>query len=244
MRFADQSYNLRIELDTKHCSLSQAALEKMENALAPLRQPVSTFPVSDLYITVNHHAIPNDYHVRVSLVLPKRTLFTGERDKNPVSAFTRCVRKLVGKLKAYKENLSAKPERVKAEEGTLQEVVPAAEPDAPLLRASVAEGDYAAFRRATYVYEEGVRKRAGRWVERYPNFEDRLGIAFTLDDLVEEVFLNAFEHFDRWPDELRFGQWLEHLIDPSMKALLQDPEAERQNIDAVRAYQETSTEGE
>jgi len=244
MRFADQSYNLRIELDTKHCSLSQAALEKMENALKPLRQPVSTFPVSDLYITVNHHPIPDDYHVRVSLVLPGRTLFTGERDINAVSAFSRCVRKLVGKLKAYKESLSAKPEREKAEEGTLQEVVPAAEPDADQLRASVADGDYAAFRRATYVYEEGVRKRAGRWIERSPDFEARLGTAFTLDDLVEEVFLNAFEHFEQWPDELRLGQWLEQLIDPSMKALLEDPEAERENIEAVRTYHETTGDGQ
>jgi len=87
-----------------------------------------------------------------------------------------------------------------------------------------------------------VRKRAGRWIERYPDFEARLGAAFTLEDLVEEVFLNAFEHFDRWPEELRLGEWLEGLIDPSVKALLKDPEAERTNLDAVRTYRETAGE--
>ncbi|TVS20037.1 MAG: hypothetical protein EA424_05995 [Planctomycetaceae bacterium] len=242
MRFADESYNLRIELDTKNCTLSRAALEKMEEALAPLREPVHTFPVSDFYITVVYHSTPEDYHVRVSMVLPGRTLFTGERDSNPVSAFSRCVRKLVSKLKAYKDSLEAKPQKTKAREGTVQEVVPEAEPDADQLRNAIAERDYDAFRRATYVYEEAVRKRAGRWIERYPDFEARLGAAFTLEDLVEEVFLNAFEYFDRWPDELRLGEWLENLIDPSVKALLKDPEAELANLDAVRTYRETVQE--
>ncbi len=242
MRFADESYNLRIELDTKHCTLSEAALEQMEEALAPLREPVRPFPVSDFYITVVHHPIPDDYHVRVSLVLPGRTLFTGERDITPISAFSRCVRKLVNKLTAYKDNLEAKPERSRAQEGTVQEVVPETEPDAEQLRNAVAERDYDAFRRATYMYEEAVRKRAGRWIERYPDFEAQLGTAFTLEDLVEEVFLNAFEHFERWPDELRLGEWLEGLIDPSVKALLKAPEAELANLDAVRSYRETAQE--
>lgn len=240
MRFADESYNLRIELDTKNCTLSRGALEQMEKALAPLREPVRTFPVSDFYITIVHHLTPKDYHVRVSLVLPGRTLFTGERDGNPVSAFSRCVRKLVSKLRAYKESMEAKPQRAKAREGTVQEVVPEAEPDIDQVRHAVAERDYDAFRRATYVYEEAVRKRAGRWIQRYPDVEPRLEAAFTLEDLVEEVFLNAFEHFDRWPDELRLGKWLENLIDPSVKALLKDPEAELANVDAVRTYRETA----
>ena len=240
MRFADESYNLRIELDTKHCELSQAELEKMEDALDPLREPVRHFPVSDFYITIAHHRTPNDYHVRTSLVLPGRTLFTGERDINPVTAFSRCVRKLVSKLQAYKANLSAKPEREKVQEGTIQEVVPDAEPDVGQLRNAILEGDYAAFRRATYVYEGTVRKRAGRWIARYPTFQAHLGVTFTVDDVVEEVFLNAFEHFERWPDELRLGEWLENLIDPSVKALLKDPEAEQANLDAVRTYREAA----
>ena len=239
MRFPDESYNLRIELDTKHCELSQAELEKMEAALDSLREPVRNFPVSDFYITVTHHLTPNDYHVRTSLILPGRTLFTGERDVNAVSAFSRCVRKLLSKLKAYKEELSAKPQREKVQEGTVHEVIPEAEPDVDQLRGAILAGDYAAFRRATYVYEEAVRKRAGRWSARYPAFEAHLGFTFTLDDLVEEVFLNAFEQFERRPDELRLGEWLEDLIDPSVKALLKNPEEEYANLEAVRTYRET-----
>jgi len=242
MPFPDEFYNLRIELDTKNFNFSPAELEKMEEALAPLREPVRNFPVSVLYITVIRHPTPDDYHVRTSLVLPGRTLFTGDRDINPLTAWSRCVRKLVSKVRAYKDNLAAKPERTRRQEGTAQEVLPESEPDAEQLRQAVETGDYTAFRRAMYVYEEAVRKRAGRWIERYPEFESRLGVAFTLEDLVEEVFLNAFERFDQRPEAVRLGQWLEDLIDPSVKALLKDPAAERENIEAVRTLGETSTE--
>jgi len=242
MKFSDKSHNLRIELDTKNSGFSPPELEKMEKALDPLRDPVRNFPVSDLYITVAYHHTPGDYHVRASLVLPKRTLFTGDRDVNPVSAWIRCVRKLVSKVTAYKESLASKPERTKVQEGTAQEVVPETEPDAEQLRRAVEEGDYDGFRRATYVYEEAVRKRAGRWIARYPEFGERLGVAYTLEDLVEEIFLNAFERFDDRPEAVRLGKWLEELIDPSVNALLKDPEAERENIEAVRTLRETSSD--
>jgi hypothetical protein len=93
-----------------------------------------------------------------------------------------------------------------------------------------------------YVYEESVRKRAGRWIQRYPEFEALLGDEFALDDLVEEVMLNAFDQFNDKPKELRLGQWLEELIDPSVKALLQNPEAERENIAAVRSWRDQAEE--
>jgi len=242
MKFSDKSHNLRIELDTKNFQFSQGELEKMEHTLDPLREPVRNFPVSDLYITVTRHARSNDYHVRTSLVLPGRTLFTGDRDIDPLAAWGRCVRKLISKLTAYKENLAAKPEQSKVREGTAQEIVPEAEPDATQLVHSIEAGDYAEFRRAMYPYEEAVRKRAGRWIERYPEFEERLGLSFTLEDLVEEVFLNAFERFESRPGNVRLGQWLEELIDPSVNALLKDPDTERENIEAVRTARETLSE--
>lgn len=242
MPFPDEFYNLRIELDTKNFDFSQADLDQMEDGLNPLRDPVQRFPVSDLYITVTYHPTPNDYHVRTSLVLPSRTLLTGDRDVNPLTAWNRCVRKLVSKLAAYKENLELTEERRKAQEGTVQEVVPEAEPEVDKLHQAVEAGDYAAFREATYVYEEAVRKRAGRWIGRYPEFETELGISYKLDDLVEETFLNAFEYFQQRPQNLRLGRWLEALIDPSVKALLKNPEAEQQNIEAVRNLRDAASE--
>jgi len=36
-------------------------------------------------------------------------------------------------------------------------------------------GDYAAFRVAAFGFEDAVRLRAGRWVERYPDLEAKIG---------------------------------------------------------------------
>ena len=55
MTFSDESYNLRIELDTKGCELSADEIEDMEVDLHTLRNLVEDFPVSDLHITVVYH---------------------------------------------------------------------------------------------------------------------------------------------------------------------------------------------
>jgi len=240
MTFSDKSENLHIELDTKDCELSPDEIAKMEDVLDPLREPTRQFPVSDLYVTVSHYARSGDYHVGCSLILTGRTLFTGERDEQPVSAFGRCVRKLLHRLTAYKDNLAAKPEQAKTQHGTAHEIVPTREPDAETLSAAVEGNNYAAFREALSVYEEPIRKRLGRWIQRYPEVEERLGITYALDDLVEEVLLNAFERFGDKPQAMRLGEWIEELIDPSVKDMMHHPDRELANIDAVRSWREAS----
>ena len=242
MPYSDESYNLRIELDTKHCDLSADEIAKMESALDPLARVVRDFPVRDLYVTVIHHPRSKDFHVKTALVLPSRTLFTGDRDYQMYPAYERCVRKLVNKMEAYKTQLEKSSEISKHEKGTHQDVMPTQIPDVELLQKAVRDADYRQFRRATYVYEESVRKRVGRWVQRYPDINKRLG--GTLDvvgDVTEEVFLNAFEQFDDRPQALRFGDWLENLIDPSIKTLIHNPE-ELENVSMARTLQEIEGE--
>jgi ribosome-associated translation inhibitor RaiA len=239
MKFPDKSYNLRIELDTKNCELTPDQLARIERGLHPLREPVRDFPVSDLYITIAFHPRSTDYHVRTALVLPGRTLMTGERGHQALGAFEQCVRKLVRRVAGYKENLAAKPEQSKQRAGTHQDVLPEDTPDAEQLQQAIDELDYVAFRRATLVYEESIRKRVGRWINRYPEVEAQLGNGFAIADLVEEVFLNAFEEYGQRPANLTLSQWLEDLIDPSIKAVLENPEEELQNIQAVRMLQDT-----
>jgi hypothetical protein len=238
MAFADKSHHLRINFDAKNCDFSEAELAKIETALDPLRDLVRNFPVSDLYITVHFHPRSNDYHVKTSLVLTGRTLFTGDRDAHMYPAFNRCVRKLVHKAQAYEEDLGGKPEISKEREGTRHELVPDAEPDLKAATAAVEGGNYAAFRRATYAYEEPLHKRTGRWIERYPEIAAQLGNQFTLEDIVEEVFLTAFDQYGRRPEPQRFGQWLEDLIDPALKALAEHPAEEQENINLARTWHE------
>ena len=83
-----------------------------------------------------------------------------------------------------------------------------------------------------------MRKRAGRWIQRYPKIEAQLGQRFDLADITEEVFLNAFQRYDEHPREVPFGDWLEKLIDPSVKVLSEDTDEELANISFARSVVE------
>lgn len=235
MPYSDESYNLRVEVDCKHCELPTSEREKMDAALSLLEKVVEHYPVSDLYITVIHHARSQDYHVKTALRLPGRTLFTGDRDEFPYPAFERCVRKLVQKVRAYEAQQGKDAELAKQAKGTHHEIVPAQEPSTEEINRAVQDGDYPAFRTGLYMYEEEVRKRAGRWVQRYPDFDAQIGNGITLEDIVEEVFLNAFESYERRPKEIRLGDWLEALIEPSIQAILRNPEEEKENIRFIKS---------
>lgn len=236
MVFSDTKYNLRIELDTKNCELSPAQLEQLTERLNPLRKPVQKFPVSDLYVTITYQQPSQQYRLKVSLVLPGRTLVTGDVDANFLPAFDRCIRKMLQRVIAYEESMEGTPEQSKHQKGTHQEVLPDHEPDAAVLEEAVRNSDYSAFRTETYVYEESVRKRVGRWIERYPAIAEHIGEDLSIADFVEEVFLTAFERYDHRPDELRMGEWLEKLIDPSIKQLFNHADEELENIEFIRSY--------
>src|SRR5262249_28926026 len=138
-------------------------------------------------------------------------------------------------VRAYKERLGNVEERAKHEKGTLQGVAPSIDPDAAAIDKAVRDGDYTAFRTVTFGYEEAVRKRAGRWVERYPDVQARIGRGLELADVVEEVFLTAFEQYDERPRDIRFGEWLEQLIDPAVRELHKNGDRELENINLARA---------
>ncbi|MBI4605337.1 MAG: hypothetical protein HY721_25515 [Planctomycetes bacterium] len=164
--------------------------------------------------------------------LPGRDIFTGDRHPALHPAYERCVRKLVGKVKAYKEKLRRKPERERAQQGEVREVRPAREPDVPLLERAAHEGDYAAFREGLSDYDDSLRRRVDRWTRRYPELEGLLGGDVLLSEVLEEVYLNAFEGFLRRPAD-RLGNWLESLIDPSVRRLLARFEEGKENLGFV-----------
>jgi len=243
MPYSNEGPSLRIELDAKNCNFSPEALDDIQQALNPVRDLIRDFPVSDLYVTIYFGQRNNEYRVKTALVLPGRTLATGDHDPHADAAVERCARKLARRVEDYKEQMSGKPERAKVAEGTHQEVVPEQEPDVAVLGRAVGEGDYRHFRHAMFVYEEAIRKRIGRWVQRYPDLDARIGRSVPIADIVEEVFLNAFEQYRRRPASWRMGRWIESLIDPSIRALIEHPDEELENIEMVRSLEETE-EGE
>jgi ribosome-associated translation inhibitor RaiA len=238
MKYSDQSYNLRINLDTENCELTPSQIEHVEEALSPLRGPVEDFPHADLYITIEFKPPSLDYRVKAVLRLPGRGLATGDVDKDLYPAFHRCVDKLVHKVAAYKEQLSDADDIAKHEQGTRHDIIAGQIVDGGALQEAVEQGDYPQFRRLTFPYEESLRKRIGRWIQRYPRIEAQLGSRFDLADVVEEVFLNAFQRFDEHPREVPFGDWLEDLIDPSLKLINEHGDEELANISFARTAME------
>jgi len=109
-----------------------------------------------------------------------------------------------------------------------------------VLGQAVESGSYQVFRAALSGYEEWLRKRAGRWIQRYPTAEARVGRGLAIGDLVEAVYLNAFERYAQRPIQVSLHEWLEDLIDPSLKTLLRHPEDEQQNASLARTVRDAS----
>jgi ribosome-associated translation inhibitor RaiA len=240
MAFSDQSYNLLVDLDTKHCRLSAGDVSKMEASLSPLNDMVRHFPVSKLHVLVSRPHRTNDYEVRTSLILPGETLVSSEHHPQVHAAFEHCIDNLIRDVRRYKDQLGNVAEQAKQQEGTHHELLPTLPPDPAALEAAVHEGDYAAFRAAVVGYDEPVRALVGRWVERYPEVAARIGNGLQIDDLVEDVFLDAFEAYEERPREVRFGDWLGRFIDQAVREMAAHPDRELENVRMARLAREAT----
>jgi hypothetical protein len=240
MQYDDDRNHLHVEISAKECNIPADELTRMQRALEPVGEAVRDFPRSDLWVSAVRHPRSNTFHVEAKLKLPDATLMTGDRDAYLDSAFQRCVRKLVHRVQGYKEY----PDRRAADVGQRRidldnDVVVPEPPEFGPVGQAVAGGDYMRFRNALLGYEDWLRKRVGRWVQRYPDAQAQLGNGLRIGDLVEEVYLNAFERYGERPRDVRFSDWLDGLIDPSLKELLRHPDEERQNASMARTLRET-----
>jgi ribosome-associated translation inhibitor RaiA len=238
MKYSDQSYNLRIELDTKQCELTPAEIEKIENALDILREPIAKFPVSHLYLTIEHHPRTGSYRVKAALQLPGRCLATGGEDEHIFPAVQQCAWRLLQKVTAYEDRMEGVEEKSKREEGKRHDVLPSQQVDTQAVDEAVSAGDYAQFRKLMSVYEAPLRNRIGRWIERYPEVTSQLREQVQLEDIIEEVYLTAFDRYDGCPQAVPFGEWLENLIDPSVRLVSTASDEELDNISFARTLVE------
>jgi ribosome-associated translation inhibitor RaiA len=240
MQFSDKSYTLRMEIDAGNIVIAPGEREKMDNDLSTLRKLVANFPARELKIELSNQT-PGVIRVGACLRLAGRTLFAAGEAGTLHAAWDCAVRRLIDKVRAFKDQLGRLPERQKEAEGTLHELVPIMPPDAAALDRAVNHLDYRAFRASMNVYEDALEKRVGRWIERYPDAEARLGDGLLISEVVEEVLLNAFDQFRSRPASLRLGQWLENLIDPSLQTLLRDRGNEKENLSFIATAKDAGT---
>ena len=62
----------------------------------------------------------------------------------------------------------------------------------------------------------------------------RLGRDLHISDIVEDVFLIAFEEYAYRPKDIRLGEWLGRHIDTAIKAIANHPEEELENVNMAR----------
>jgi len=225
---------LQVIFDVHQYRLYPQDEQLLRDKLDGIDRQVEHFPVADLHVLIEGNARSNGVSVKLSLILPGTTLVTTETDGVPQPAFERCLISLLGSLRAYKDQLGQVSERQKVEKGTHQDLHPSVNVDMAAIDAAVEAGDYVSFRTATLPFEDLVEKRAGRWVQRYPDFEACIGKDVLLADVVEEVFLIAFDEYEERPHGVAFGDWLENLIDPAIKALQTRRDEELENISLAR----------
>ncbi len=228
-------HKLQVYFDTHECQPSPDEVNGMADTLDSLAHQVGNFPVADVRVLIAWNRRKKEYTVKVSLILPGETLVTSDHDAVLHAPFERAVTSLERAVRAYKERLDQVAERRKQEAHTRQEVAPAVVIDAAVLDVASEDGDYPAFRAAIAPYEESLRVRVGRWIERYPAVQARMGRGLEVVDVVEGVFLAAFEGHTRHPSGVRYGDWLQELIDPALRAIEHDQTGELENINMARA---------
>lgn len=231
---------LQVEITTKDCDIPPDERERLQAALETLANAVKDLPDSPLWMDAVYHPHSKRYHVESKLKLPGRTIFTGEEDPYLDSALQRCLRKTIRKVETYNEHPDRQAVAAAERRDALdREVVAPEAPDAGPLAQAVEAGDYRTFRTALARYEEWLRRRIGRLVQRIPEAQAQLGRELLLGDIVEEVYLNAFERFMRRPTAVPLGEWLEGLIDPSIRALRRHPDEEAEAASMARTLRET-----
>jgi ribosome-associated translation inhibitor RaiA len=232
---------MRIQIDAHQCELAEAMRQRMHGDLDALARQVADFPVHDVHVLVEFNRRSNDYSVKTTLVLPGTTLVGSDHDPALHAAYERCLNGLRENVRAYKERLDRLPERHRQGKGTDLDVQPDHQPQFAVMDEAVRAGDYERFRSATAPYDEPLRKRIGRWVERLPEIQADVGNGVDLDDMVEAVFLQSFDTYLSRPAAVPFGDWLEGQIDPALRALHAREEV-RENVRMARSARGVAAE--
>jgi len=226
--------------DVHHFKLTDTDRERIEDDLDGLKRQVENFPIADLHILIEGNSRSSEISVKLTLILPGNTLVISDHDSILSTAFERCLDSLLHGVEGYKARLDREEDRQKVEKGTHHSVHPTRSIDVGSIEQAVTAGDYAAFRESMLPFEDAVEARAGRWVQRFPEFEARIGRDVKVSDVTEEVFLTAFDQYATRPNGLPLGEWLAHLIDPSVKALMTRTTEELENINLTRSAVEAT----
>lgn len=236
MTFAPPSFDT--DLDVEGFAPTDAETQAIAAEVDRIRPLIEDFPTQILHINLEYNSHSEEYKVKLALVLPGQTFATGDVSEAWEPSLEKSVHKMIRRIEHYKATMSGEPEQARIAAGTTMEVEPNRRMDGKQVVAAVESGNYTEFRKAMYPIEESLRNRVGRWVQRYPQIQAKIGTRFTIADIVEETFMLVFDRYAEWRPKMFFGQWIETLIDPAMKAIAHDPEGELETISFQRPWNE------
>jgi len=209
--------------------------DQLRSKLNSISQRTAHFPTAELQALIQGSR-SHDVSVKLTLILPGKTLVARDHDQNVHPAFDNCLSILEHELDAYHDQLGHQPDIARMAEVDELHGWPQTTVSEDAMQQAVQAQDYIAFRKAMAIaFEDELRNRVGRWVQRYPEINDAIGEGIEIADLVEEVFLTAFEEFNERPSNVPLGVWLEQLIDPAAKLFLMHPDDALENISVIRS---------
>jgi len=230
---------LRVEITTKDCQIPEDERARLQAPLAAQAEAVKDFANPSLRGKVIYHPKSAMYHVEFRLELPARSLFASEEDPYLDTALQRALAGLTREAEAYRDRPDSGTAATERRAALDEDVIAPQDPTAGPLGEAATSGDYRAFRIALADYEEWLRKRVGRIVQRIPEAQARVvRKELLLGDVVEDVYLSAFAGYTARPTAVRLSEWLEGLIEPSIRALLRHPDEESQAASLARTLRE------
>lgn len=238
---ADGGDEFRMDIDATGFNLTKAQAVQIEDEMEHLKPLIAKFPTRVLHVNLKFNANSDQYEVRLALVLPGQTFATGGVDTAWHPVLETAVHKLKRRVEHYKEDLENVTARRHHAADHDHPVEPTQQIDGHALLSAVEADQYSDFRQLLSPFESSLRDRIGRWVQRYPQINAMIGESIFIADILEEVFLLAFERFAKRTPQLMLGPWLETLVDPAVQQIASDPERELEAIGFLRSWQETET---
>lgn len=237
---------LRTHVETRHFSLRRSEIESLKDRVRPLTFATGGFAFADFHITMAFLLPGEEYHVKCRLCLPGRLLLSGEHDSVLLTPYDHCVHKLT--KKAELESARRRGRRPSATEPLAGSAGgrprPGAERHGEIawvrLARAVGNDDAATFMEELSEFEALIRKRVRHWVHENVGNENVPGDRRVVKDLVEEVVLTAFERYETRPPSMRLEDWIEILIDPTLRSLLERADEPNKPEGYARSLREMS----
>ncbi|KAA5546117.1 hypothetical protein FYK55_04265 [Roseiconus nitratireducens] len=217
-------------LSVEGFTLSPEELAVVSSEINRVRPLVTERPEQLPHVSIRFDPDGEIYHVLIDTEVSGQSVHSRANDGQWQTALRTAIRKLVPRFEAAVESngtLGA------GRESSDEEAVGRARwaLDESALQRAVEQNNYAQFRAQLYPLEPHLHERIGREVRCDVMPDEAHADHLFMADIIEDLFLMAFEQFDQRPQDITFVQWLDSLIAPTIAFIGADNESCPEFID-------------